>query len=140
MLARIRAKARGISHGPLLYYALNMGLIHDQREGVSLGGGGVRIRGYWDIDICHSSDLVMDLSKKPMPFREQSMKYAVCISVISYFPYDKASFLIKEIFRVLKKGGIVRFGAPDLHLLAKKYVEGDREFFFQKLPNGHDRF
>ena len=140
MFARIRAKVQGIFHGPLLYHALSMGLIHDQREGVSLGGGGVRIPGYWDIDICHTSDLVIDLSKTPLPFRDQSMKYAVCISVISYFPYDKASFLLKEIFRVLKKGGIIRFGVPDLYCLAKKYVEGDREFFFQKLPNGHDRF
>jgi hypothetical protein len=45
-----------------------------------------------------------------------------------------------ETHRVLRTGGIARFGVQDMKLLARRYVEDDREFFFQKLSDGRDRF
>ena len=33
-----------------------------------------------------------------------------------------------------------RFGVQDLEIIAKKYLDKDTDFFFQKLPDGRDRF
>jgi hypothetical protein len=41
---------------------------------------------------------------------------------------------------VFYAGGVARFASQDLEWIARRYIEKDREFFFQKLPNGKERF
>jgi hypothetical protein len=47
---------------------------------------------------------------------------------------------VNEAYRVLKAGGIARFGVQDMESIARRYVERDEQFFFQTLPNGQERF
>jgi predicted SAM-dependent methyltransferase len=62
------------------------------------------------------------------------------MSAINYFTYKRSAELIREVYRVVKEGGVVRFGVQDLNHLAQLYIAKDREFFFQKLADGRERF
>jgi ubiquinone/menaquinone biosynthesis C-methylase UbiE len=86
-----------------------------------------------------SADLILDLSKAKLPFKNGSIDSVICISGINYFSRSQGKKLVNETYRVLKMGGIARFAVQDLKSLARKYVEGDYEFFFQKLPDGNER-
>jgi len=102
--------------------------------------GSVRIPGYLNLDISAGADLPINLAKRNLPFSDSCIEVVVCMSAINYFTRDRAQELINEVFRVLKPGGMTRFGVQDLEKLACLYVKKDRDFFFQKLPDGSYRF
>lgn len=107
---------------------------------LNLGSGSRRLNGYCNIDVSSHADLLLDLEKEPLPFPDGTIDTVVCISAINYFSRDRAQEIVTEVFRVLKQGGVARFAVQDLGKIAGKYVERDRKFFFQKLPNGQERF
>lgn len=107
---------------------------------INLCSGSVRIPGYLNIDISYTSDLPLNLAKQNLPFLKNTVDVVVCMSAINYFTYKRAGELIKEVYRILKPEGIARFGVQDLQKLAELYVKKDKNFFFQKLPNGRERF
>lgn len=106
---------------------------------INLCGGPVIIDGYVNIDIGQGADLVHDI-RKPLPLPSDSVEIVVMSHALNYFTYDECKSIVSEIYRILKTGGIVRVSVPDLELFAKAYIEKDREFLFQKLPSGADRF
>lgn len=107
---------------------------------INLCCGNQRIPGYFGIDFARGVDLYLDLSKEDLPFEDNSLDSVVCMSAINYFTRTRGQELIKEIYRVLRPGGVARFGVQDMEGIARRYVEKDTEFFFQKLPDGRDRF
>jgi predicted SAM-dependent methyltransferase len=48
--------------------------------------------------------------------------------------------LIEEVHRILRPSGIARFAVQDMESLARRYLNKDTEFFFQKSQDGKDRF
>lgn len=107
---------------------------------INLCSGSKKVSGYVGIDINPLADIVVDLSKADIPLQANSAEFLVCISAINYFTRKRSVELIKEVYRVVKPGGIVRFGVQDMEAIAKRYVDKDNEFFFQKLPDGRERF
>src|SRR3989344_8419969 len=128
--------------GKLNYYLIKWRLFGfgEKWNKVNLCGGGVSVVGFCNVDLYPTADVNIDLEKKLLPFKDGSMDTLVCISAINYFKRDRGAKIIKDAYRVLKSGGVARFATQDLMLLAKKYVEKDKEFFFQKLSDGKDRF
>jgi predicted SAM-dependent methyltransferase len=84
--------------------------------------------------------MVIDLERDLLPFPDNSVDVVVCMSAINYFTRKRAGEIIKDVYRILKEGGTARFGTQDLCLLAGYYLERNREFYFQKLANGQERF
>src|SRR3989344_6546220 len=107
---------------------------------LNLGSGSSRLSGYCNIDLSSHADLRLDLEKESLPFPDGSIETVVCISTINYFTRDRAQEIVSDVFRVLKHGGVARFAVQDLLKIARKYLERDRNFFFQKLPNVRERF
>jgi len=107
---------------------------------INLCSGSVYIEGYVNVDLHPRSDIVLDLEKNLLPFPDNSADIVACISAINYFSRQRALEIIKDVHRVLKPDGVVRFGTQDLKILAKEYLNKDSEFYFQKLPDGRDRF
>ena len=107
---------------------------------INLCSGNRRIPGYFNVDIGSGADLTIDLAKRDLPFPPNSVESLVCMSAINYFTRSRASELIRQCHDILSPGGIARFGVQDLETLARRYVRKDREFFFQKGPDGKDRF
>ena len=52
----------------------------------------------------------------------------------------RAQELVEETYRILKPLGVARFAVQDLESITRRYLEKDKDFFFQKLPSGRDRF
>lgn len=111
-----------------------------QTDKINLCSGDIIIPGYFNVDINYKADLIMNISKESLPFRENSAETVVCISAINYFSRHRGEEIIKEVYKILKTGGIARFGVQDLLEISRKYVNGDKDFFFQKLPDGRERF
>ena len=107
---------------------------------VNIGAGEQKIPGYCGIDVDSKSDVVLNLAMADLPFVDASLDAAVCMSAINYFTRARAQKIIAETYRVLKYGGVARFGVQDLESIAQRYVNKDKDFFFQKLPNGRERF
>lgn len=122
------------------FYLIKFDLNSDKITQVNLCSGSILFNDYCNIDIYWGADLLIDLEKKLLPFRTNSINTLVCISAINYFTKKRGEKIIQEVFRILKPGGVVRFSSQDLELIASKYVNKDRNFFFQKLSNGQERF
>lgn len=107
---------------------------------INICSGDVLLSEYCNIDIYKKADLVFDVGKREMPFQKNSVEVAICISAINYFSKEVGQKIINETYRVLKNGGIARFATQDLELISKRYCAKDYDFFYQKLPNGKQRF
>ena len=107
---------------------------------VNLCCGPKQVPGYFGIDFIAGCDLRLDLSLCDLPFANDTLEAIVCISAINYFTRRRAEELVLETFRVLRPGGVCRMGVQDMRALAERYLRNDTEFFFQKLPDGRDRF
>lgn len=107
---------------------------------VNLCSGGQVIPEYTGVDFGGSAEIKLDLSNNDLPFKDGSIKSVVCMSAINYFTRSRGDEIIREIFRILESGGIARFGVQDMESIARRYVEKDAGFFFQKLPDGRERF
>jgi len=89
---------------------------------------GIRLENFINIDVSWSADKRVDLEKKRIPMKDGSVDVLICMSAINYFTLDRAQFLIKDVYRVLKPKGWCRFGTQDLELIADKYLQGDSDF------------
>jgi predicted SAM-dependent methyltransferase len=65
-----------------------------------------------------------------LPFADGSVRYLFVSHLLEhlFFPRDVRPFL-KEIYRVLAPGGIVRIVVPDMEQCIEAYVNDDRSFF-----------
>ncbi|CAB1070112.1 hypothetical protein D1AOALGA4SA_828 [Olavius algarvensis Delta 1 endosymbiont] len=136
-------KIMGRIKAQLKYYLFRLQQCTPLRQEVdklNMCSGSSRIPGYLNLDISARADLPINLAKRNLPLPDSSIEVVVSMSAINYFTRDRARELINEIYRVLKPGGITRFGVQDLEKLAARYVQKDRDFFFQKLPDGTFRF
>jgi len=107
---------------------------------VNLCCGNQKVASYAGVDFDLKADIVINLNWGTLPFASNSIKVVTCISGINYFTRKRGEELIKEVHRILEKGGIARFASQDLELIAHLYVTKDTEFFFQKGFDGADRF
>ena len=107
---------------------------------INLCCGSQKIPGYCGIDLCLGADMVINLAKRDLPFGTGSLETVVCTSGINYFTRARARFLIREVCRVLKPAGIARFSVQDMEAIARRHVEKNVDFFFQKFPDGRERF
>ena len=87
---------------------------------LNLGSGNVLLKGWVNIDISPVADFQQDLTQ-PLKFADNSIDYIYSEHFLEHIEYDQAVNLIKECFRVLKKGGVIRIATPDLTHLVNKY-------------------
>lgn len=107
---------------------------------VNLCCGSQKIPGYCGVDIVLDADLFMDLSRRELPFKPNSLDVVICVSGINYFTRMRAQQIIKQVYNTLKPGGIARFSIQDIESIAQRYIKKDTAFFFEKLPDGRERF
>jgi len=72
--------------------------------------------------------IVRDLRKK-LPFVNETVDFVFASHVIEHLKEYECKGLLKESYRVLRKGGILRVVTPDLEILAVKYLQRDQKFY-----------
>ena len=76
--------------------------------------------------------------ENPLPFRNDSVDVFYSHHVIEHLPDRKLVWHFREMFRCLKRGGMVRAGGPNGDMAIRKYLEGD-EKWFGNFPDRHAR-
>ena len=78
-------------------------------------------------EIPWSRDIFIHDVRKPLPFAEGSADAVYSSHVLEHLYREQGEQLIRESFRVLAPGGIIRIVVPDLHTIIREYL-GDRPF------------
>lgn len=67
-------------------------------------------------------DLVWDLGKIPYPYENSAIDEIIAKDILEHFPFKAIESLLKEWYRLLKKGGKIYIQAPDLEYIAKEVI------------------
>jgi SAM-dependent methyltransferase len=73
-------------------------------------------------------DLSCDI-REGLPLAEGSIDYAVSIHALPEVPYPQLVPVLTELRRVLKPGGVLRLGLPNLERALDAYRRGERDWF-----------
>src|SRR5437763_3688327 len=73
-------------------------------------------------------DISCDI-RQGLPIADASLDYIVSIHALQELPYPDLVPALSELHRVLRPGGVVRLGLPDLDKAVAAYRRGDRDFF-----------
>jgi ubiquinone/menaquinone biosynthesis C-methylase UbiE len=74
-----------------------------------------------------SSEIFVHDIRKPLPFADGSADAVYASHVLEHLYREQGQQLIRESFRVLAPGGVVRIVVPDLNSIVQEYL-GDRPF------------
>jgi SAM-dependent methyltransferase len=81
-----------------------------------------------DIKDVPGVDITCDI-RDGLPLEESSLDYVVSIHALPEIPMMDLVGALRELRRVLKPGGVLRLGLPDLDKGIKTYLENDRDYF-----------
>ncbi len=82
-----------------------------------------------DIQPWPGVDLPCDI-RDGLPLRTASVDYAVAIHVLQDLRWEDIPVALKELHRVLRPGGVLRLGLPDLDRALEAYRRGDSYYFY----------
>ncbi len=108
-----------------------------QRSGLKLhlGSGTVKLDGWLNIDLeTPEADIHLDITKG-LPFADGAAKLVYHEHVMEHITLDQGRFCLRDWYRVLEPGGVLRVATPDLEYVVEKYKSADwREQAWLKLP------
>lgn len=97
---------------------------------INLGCGGYIFKEFINIDFYFEpgKDYGADL-RYPLKIQDECVDGILCEHTMEHLTYSHNAELMKECYRILKPGGVIRIIVPDVSLFAKNYVEDNREWF-----------
>lgn len=101
-----------------------------QARRLHLGCGRNYKQGFCNVDYSKFADLVLDL-RNPLPFKSDSIDFIYSEHMFEHLEYRFALTHLKECYRILRPGGVVRLVVPDAEKLFSAYVRRDYGFFDQ---------
>lgn len=91
---------------------------------VNLGCGECYHPEWINIDIIsHTPDVIAFDLRKGIPLPDKSSDVVYHSNIIEHFRRNDALFFMRECFRILKPGGIIRVATPDLEEISRLYLE-----------------
>src|SRR2546423_10755102 len=88
-----------------------------------------------DINPWPGVDVVADI-RAGLPLPERTIDYIVSIHALCDLPYLDLDRALAEFYRVLRSGGVLRLGLPDLDKAVSAYIAKDLDYFFL-VPDSH---
>ena len=70
---------------------------------------------------------------KKWPVNDNTISFIAGSHFIEHLDLNYGIFFLKESFRVMKSGGVIRLSCPDLGIYIKNYVENNASFFRNEL-------
>lgn len=100
---------------------------------LNIGGGRWFRKGWKNLDCYAASKFVhyrLDLREnKPLPIAGGVVRKVFCSHVIEHLSDDSGRFLVHELYRVMKPGGVLRIVCPDSDKLFEAYHQNNTDFF-----------
>jgi SAM-dependent methyltransferase len=81
-----------------------------------------------DIKAGPGIDISCDI-RDGLPLEDESIDYIASMHALPEIPLPDLVSALRELRRVLKPGGVLRLGLPDLDKGIKAYIENDRAYF-----------
>lgn len=79
------------------------------------------------LDIPWSPDIFIHDVRKPLPFPDNAFSAIYASHLLEHLYLEEGKRLLKECFRVLKPGGVLRMVVPDLQAIVLEYM-GEKPF------------
>jgi predicted SAM-dependent methyltransferase len=99
---------------------------------VNIGGQKNRSKGDFSdwvvVDIMDGAEVQLDISSSPLPFAEGSVDAIYTSHTLEHIPGSRLPFVLSEMNRCLRPGGILRVVVPDADKAIRAYVKGDTRF------------
>jgi predicted SAM-dependent methyltransferase len=89
-----------------------------------LGCGTVRLEDWVNIDRGGTPDLALDL-RLGLPFPDASVDRIHSEHLLEHLRLADAQLLMSEAYRVMRPGGVMRIGMPDLERIVQRYTATD---------------
>jgi len=104
-------------------------MAEDKAVRLNLGSGGRPIHGWVNIDIAPlpGVDLQCDLAQG-LPHEDQSVDAIWADQLLEHFSYHQVSRVVGDWCRVLKVGGTITIGTPDLRALCRAFTQNQLEY------------
>lgn len=99
---------------------------------LNLGASPIWAKEGWhtlDHKLTVSSESVIAGNATNINLPDESCQIVFCSHVFEHIPHTELPSVISEINRILCVGGVLRILTPDLEVIAKAYVEQDKQFF-----------
>lgn len=99
-----------------------------EKPALQIGCGKNVLSGWLNSDISlkdSRSGIYMDAGK-PFPLPDSSFDYVYSEHLFEHLTYQQAQNMLKESYRVLKPGGVIRIATPDLQFLMRLYQEPEK--------------
>ena len=81
-------------------------------------------------------EIVADI-RRGLPLPSGTFDYAVSIHALPEIPYGDLDRTLGELYRVLRPGGVLRLGLPDMDKAIRAYLAKDVDYFL--IPDEHIR-
>jgi predicted SAM-dependent methyltransferase len=93
-----------------------------------LAGGKHYLPGWVNVDLgrVRKKDLTLDLTKQ-LPYQDNSVDFIFSEHFIEHLSYEQGISFLKECYRILKAGGVMRTSTPSLEWLLNQYYHGSVE-------------
>jgi predicted SAM-dependent methyltransferase len=132
--ARLRKKISSfIAHTQILNYFANKSLLkkyfkENKIRKLQLGSGAGKLDGWLNSDIKkHDFDYFqLDITQERFPFNNQSFDYIFTEHMIEHVKFEHGVNMLRESYRILKKGGKIRLVTPDINFLINIYLNPNK--------------
>jgi len=106
-----------------------------------LGSNKTLIEGWLCSDIwpVNNKSIYLDVTKR-FPFNDETFDYIYSEHLIEHLLQEDAMNMLKECFRVMKKGARIRIGTPNLEVLLRLYTEKNQNFGIEYIKWSIDNF
>jgi len=85
---------------------------------LNIGAGDTHIDGYEAIDIKQG------VVAHALPYGAETIDEVRASHVLEHYPYERLPEVLKEWFRVLKPGGVIKVSVPDFEFVMREYAAG----------------
>lgn len=75
-----------------------------------------------DIDLRQRVDIFLD-AREPLPFEANQFQFVFAEHLIEHLSFDEGRRFCREVYRVLRPGGVLRLSTPDLQFLINYYED-----------------
>ncbi len=94
-----------------------------------LGCGSQVVDGWLNADMFKANADIYLNAKQLFPFKDNAFATVYSEHMLEHIKVDKVPQLLREVHRILHKGGLFRVTVPDLDVYIQRYLNQDEEFF-----------